>query len=239
MELEMISPTEWGALKRYDQWKDQPYIKDDIAIHWGGNKQPTWLDGIEAEKAILRSWERYHVNTKGWRGIAYGYAIGASGAIYRLRGKNNYGAHRGDVDGDSISNNKEIVPVVFIMGEDSGPPTEAMWRSMSNLYWWLLEQPWTDGVMSVYGHREIQSGTACPGDDIIAGRDEGLATQPIQLEPEPDKYVRRVEYEEYLRDAHAEFQRILGRLDALEEMEADVEARIRDLEAFEQNIRDL
>ncbi|WP_461521036.1 peptidoglycan recognition protein family protein [Porticoccus sp.] len=240
--MQMVSPQEWGARVNYDAWADTPYIKDDIAIHWGGTKQPTWKDGVEAEKKILQAWERYHIDGRGWRGIAYGFAIGASGTVYRLRGKNNYGAHRGDKDGDGISNNKEIVPIVFIMGEDSGPPTEAMWKSMSELYWWLLEQPWTDGIMSVWGHRELGSdSTQCPGDDIIAGRDAGKATQrPSDGSEEPDpRYVLRVQYDEYLRDAHAQFQINIAKIKRLEEQVNTLERRVADLQMFEQEIRDL
>jgi hypothetical protein len=241
--MDMVSPQQWGARVNYDEWADTQYIKDDIAIHWGGNHQPTWKDGQAAERKILQAWERYHMDTKGWRGIAYGFAIGASGTVYRLRGKNNYGAHTGDKDGDGISNNKEIVPVVFIMGENSGPPTEEMWLSMSKLYWWLLEQPWTDGVMQVLGHREIQPTTQCPGDDIIQGRNDGKATQTISVPSEPDpRYVLRVQYDEYLRDAHSQFQINIAKIKKLEEEVARLQRLEHDvavLKAFEQEIRDL
>lgn len=200
--MQFVSPEEWGARINYDLWADTQYTKDDIAIHWGGNRQPTWKDGPAAERAILRAWENYHIDGKGWRGIAYGYAVGASGTVYRLRGKNNYGAHSGDHDGDGISNNKETIPIVFIMGENSGPPTAAMWLGARQLYQWLVQQPWTDHNLAVYGHREIQpKPTTCPGDDIMGGIHAGW----VQVPP-PSSVEERLEELEVEADLSARFR---------------------------------
>jgi hypothetical protein len=184
--MDFISPNDWGARIDYTRWTDRQYIKDNVVIHWGGTAQPTYLDGREAEEKILRAWERYHIDYKGWRGIAYGYAVGASGNVYELRGSNNYGAHQGDVDADGISNNKEEIPIVFIMGED-GTATAEMWLGARALYQWLKVQEWTDGDLKVYGHREVQpKATACPGDDNMAGIKAGWVQLPPPEEPDAE-----------------------------------------------------
>lgn len=176
--MDFISPAEWGAEVDYDGWTDTPYIKDDVAIHYNGPAVPTWLDGVEAEMAYLRGVERYHKDIKGWRGVAYGYAVGASGTVYRLRGKNNYGAHQGDWDGDGISNNKEVIPILFILGENQDPTAE-MWLGARALYQWLLTQDWTDRDLRVKGHKEIQpKPTACPGSFIMHGINQGWVKIP-------------------------------------------------------------
>jgi hypothetical protein len=184
--MDFIKPTDWGARIDYTRWTDRQYIKDNVVIHWGGTAQPTYLDGREAEEKILRAWERYHIDYKGWRGIAYGYAVGASGNVYELRGSNNYGAHQGDVDGDGISNNKEEIPIVFIMGE-GGTVTAEMWLAARALYQWLSEQDWTDGDLKVYGHKEVQpKATACPGEEILAGIHAGWVQLPPPEEPDAE-----------------------------------------------------
>lgn len=168
--MNQIAPAQIGLRVDYDLWQDPQVVKDAIAIHYGGPAVSGYDAGASREREVLRAWERFHIDSRGWRGIAYGYAIGASGNVYRLRGKNRYGAHLGDVDNDGVSNNAEIIPVVFILG-DQQEPTPAMWRSFGQLKTWLTSQEWTKQTLLVYGHREVQPSkpTLCPGDLIMAG----------------------------------------------------------------------
>ncbi len=191
--MNLISPQDWGATQDYDQWTDPLITKDQIAVHYGGGPVYKYMDGPQREMRQLRAWERYHIQVRGWRGIAYGYAIGFSGTIYRLRGKNLYGAHLGDDDDDGIPNNHEIIPVLFIMGagqHTSPEQRESFWQ----LYRYLLDQPWTAATLPVRGHREIQpKPTQCPGDilmqeivdrygeeEMLQRGDNGLAVQRVQ-----------------------------------------------------------
>lgn len=181
--MEVLSPNEWGARVDYDKWDDVFYLKDKVGVHWGGNEQPSWASGPDAEKMILRRWEDWHLDGKGWRGLAYGWGIGASGLIYRIRGWNNYGAHTGDEDGDSISNNKEVIPFVFIMGKNSGPPTDAMWESARWLYHELQKDNRGDKDFEVKGHKELKgTDTVCPGPFIMSGLQRISEPLPSELE---------------------------------------------------------
>lgn len=207
--MDFVSPREWGARNNYDKWADTQIIKDAVAIHYGGPSPDGWDQGPSHEKRILRSYEAYHIDTKGWRGIAYGYAVGASGTIYRLRGKNNYGAHQGDIDGDGISNNKEIIPILFILGEGDEPTAE-MWLACRALYQHLLGQTWTKGDLPVFGHREIQSKpTACPGDLIMHGIKEGWVQLPPPS-PQPELEARVEALEAALLAQGAELTKLIA-----------------------------
>lgn len=138
-------------------------------LWWKWRQSQEYLAQLAKERAVLRGWESYHLN-KGWRGIAYNFAVGQSGTAYRLRGFNNNGAHyeSDDIDHDGISSNSESIAVVFILGVGQEPSLHA-WRSFKKLRRTL---GYRTGVWpTVYGHKEIAASgghsTACPGTPIM------------------------------------------------------------------------
>lgn len=159
-----LSPTQWGAQVDYDAWTDRYTPDDKIIIHYGGGSAYKTND-LASEARVLRIFEDVHLR-KGWRGLAYGWAIGNSGTVYRGRGFNSYGAHTGDLDRDGISENSEGIPIVFILGVGETPSKAAL-ASFANLRAVTLE-PKAGRTLPVYGHREIaEMGTGtittCPG----------------------------------------------------------------------------
>ena len=156
-----LSPNTWGARFNYDAWNDRAYIKDKVVIHYNGGAISNYLGGQDREMRYLRAVEKFHIDSKRWRGIAYGWAVGASGVVYRLRGWNNYAAHTGDVEPDWINENKEAIPVLFILG-GSQEPTEEMLESFRELHEFFEAHPQSDHALEVIGHKDVSS-TACPG----------------------------------------------------------------------------
>lgn len=166
-----VSPQEWGASINYNALNDPWVPKDKIIIHFGGGPNSAGDPPYSQEKemVVLRSWEAYHLS-KGWRGIAYNYAVGQSGTIYRLRGWNwNAGQYESDdVDYDGISDNNESIAVVFILGGDEErqqAPTPAAIAAFESLRAYIEQA--TGGRLPLYGHGEVAvSGghsTNCPG----------------------------------------------------------------------------
>jgi hypothetical protein len=159
-----VSPKEWGARVNYDLTHWTPWIADGWALHHGGGPNPAGDAPftIAKEMAVLRAWEAFHIDVRKWRGIAYNYAIGQTGTLYRLRGEQANGAHysNDDVDQDGFSDNYEKRAVVLIMGEGQ-IMSEAMKATFSS-FW--AESPNTWGV---WGHGEIAASgghsTSCPG----------------------------------------------------------------------------
>jgi hypothetical protein len=178
--MNIVSPTGWSARVNYDSWADQAVLKDKVVVHYNGGPLFRAYEGVLAEKAILRIWENWHLRKK-WRGVAYGWAIGMSGTVYRLRGWNNYAAHTGDVDHDGINENKEAIPVAFILGGDQ-EPTPAALASFLSLLDLLESDSRSASHLKLYGHRDVRT-TPCPGEPLYAlvqrNFDRGLTGEPI------------------------------------------------------------
>jgi hypothetical protein len=163
-----FTPINWGAQVNYDLWTDTYTPDEGVALHHGGGSDypagnPPY--SLEREMTQLRRWEAYHLN-KGWRGLAYGWAIGQTGQVYRARGWGTYGAHLGDIDGDGISNNKEIIPIIFIGSGNHHHLSANAQFQLHNLRAWILTH--APGSDYLYGHKEVQTKpTACPGPNLM------------------------------------------------------------------------
>lgn len=155
-----VSPTGWGARINYDTWNATPWHPDKWVIHWPGTSALS-----SDPKVALQGIEKFHIDTQGWLGIAYNYAIDKAGVVYRLRGENRSGATSGDYESDGIPENHEARAVLFLIttGET---PTAAQYDAFRKMH---AGQP-----MLVIGHRDVfkQSGsgtsTSCPGDALAA-----------------------------------------------------------------------
>ncbi len=181
---------QWNSRTKYPDRTKLPWKVDKTVIHWGGGTNPgdpnnTLEEQIAYEKSILRGWQRYHIDTRGWTDIAYSYAVGQSGMRYRLRGENRAGATRGDYEGDGIPENEEARALVWIGGQGH-EPSDAAYRSMDSM---------VDPSMPVILHFEVRQ-TACPGPDWAAWRDRqgwedgGTITPP----PTGDYQMRTLRY---------------------------------------------
>ncbi len=184
-----LSPQDWGAKTPYDHWRDRWYAKEGLAIHHGGNghypaAQTPYTVGKEI--AQLQSWERYHLG-KGWRGLAYNWAVGMTGTVYRVRGWNISGAHLGDIDGDGISNSREIPAVLWITSGTHYDPSDEMIEGFEKLRAYIEQQT---KPLYLWGHTEVQPNpyTSCPQQKNMAyvTTHRESDEQPIPPEPEDD-----------------------------------------------------
>jgi len=150
---------DWGSTEIYADGTKTPWDPDKIVIHWGGGTNTPAADpGWEMDR--LRRWQNFHINNRGWTDIAYNYAVGQSGSIYRLRGQNRSGATSGDADDDDIPENHEALAFVWIggSGTEDGPTDEA-YAAMSKIIN-------ASGQGVVIGHMDVKPGsTSCPGPD--------------------------------------------------------------------------
>ena len=178
-----VGQPEWGSSKWYADWTLDPWDVDKYCIHYGGGanvagsleKARSWVDSwldsnpdkfiddcpvevvfpsVKNEKYMLRRWQNYHINGRGWTDIAYNYGLGQSGKIYRLRGENRSGATSGDYEPDGIPENYEARAVVWIGGAGQ-QPTEEAYAAFKRIY--------NADPQPVTVHSDHKS-TGCPGD---------------------------------------------------------------------------
>ena len=153
----------WGSSRIYgDGALSGLWIPDKVVVHWGGSTVPPAT--LEGEMRLLRGWQRFHIRTRGWRDLAYNYAIGnATGSRFRGRGWNPSGATSGDYEGDGIRENAEAVACVWL-GGSGGPISTVAYRSMARLVSDILAVVDNEPDV-VIGHRDVKGTTTCPGDE--------------------------------------------------------------------------
>jgi hypothetical protein len=164
-----VAPSEWGSIVDYDAKVWRPWNENKWILHWGGT--PVLASAAKGdphyERVQLRAWERYHVNSQGWRGIAYNWAIGNSGTLYRLRGDNANGATSGDYEPNDVDEFDEGVAVVFIVGTGQ-TVTDAAFATFRDMWAAVPELELVIGHRDVWRNSGTGSNTSCPGDQLAA-----------------------------------------------------------------------
>ncbi len=153
---EAVSPSSWGAAVDYDTKSWTPWNPDKWVLHWGGG---TYSTAGKTEESVLQGWESFHINGQGWLGIAYNWAIGNSGTLYRLRGDNRSGATSGDYESDGIPENHEAAAVVVLVNTPD-QVSEAAFETFRSMF---ARVPELDLVI---GHKDVKGATSCPGPQI-------------------------------------------------------------------------
>lgn len=123
-----------------------------LTIHWNG----PYISPSTSDLGFLRGAANYHVNTHGWDGLAYHYAIGRDGTIYRCR---DYWAKLPH-SGVNLGNNESLA-VIVIAGDGNTIPS-AQYSGLSELIR-LLQIP----ARYILGHQEWPRSTSCPGAQLM------------------------------------------------------------------------
>lgn len=105
--MRIVTRAEWGAVTGRPLALYAPGSVKGVVYHWNG--PPVDWDADQA--GVVRSTQRYHIDTQGWRDIAYNFAIAYDGTVYEGRGIN----YRNGASGHATPNN-EFVAVEFMMG---------------------------------------------------------------------------------------------------------------------------
>lgn len=96
------------------------------------------------------------MNTRKWNDIGYNFLIGGDGNVYIGRGWNIEGAH-------TRGHNKRSVSIAFIGNFDSIEPPLRQLCAAKNLIAEGIDKSVLSDDYSLYGHKQLVSGTQSPG----------------------------------------------------------------------------
>lgn len=134
-----------------------------IVLHHSGVK------GADPGPAQVKAFERYHMKTRGWRGIAYNWLVDADGVIYEGRG-------HGVVGGATRGWNSKTESICYT-GWGSGDIPE---RALESIAWLVSDLQSRHGnKLWVKGHRDFAS-TSCPGTTLYHWLQDGMELKQDQ-----------------------------------------------------------
>lgn len=128
-----------------------------LALHWPGD--PLHRDSTAEVMSALRAWQAQHIDSNGWRDIAYQEAIDQAGNVYRLRGLRFTSAANGDT---STNAHYGAVLLVLGIGETPSPKMIASTRRRVARHRQLFPRS-----RELVPHSAIRpQPTDCPGDKV-------------------------------------------------------------------------
>tara|TARA_R110000751_G_scaffold69695_5_gene141407 strand:- start:2025 stop:2576 length:552 start_codon:yes stop_codon:yes gene_type:complete len=114
------------------------------------------------EEAIWHSYQRYHMDTRGWTDIAYNFGVGQSGSILAGRGWKRQGGATGSPD------DRESLSICAIGNFEKQYPTDAM---VDAIVGWIKRGVKNGHITpnpTIKGHKDKPYGTSCPGKNLYA-----------------------------------------------------------------------
>nr|CAD7445072.1 unnamed protein product [Timema bartmani] len=154
----LLSPTWWCIMgEQRSTATTRPRYR-----HVTSRKSNTSLSSRGREKntcsAIVRSYQNYHIDTKGWNDIGYSFVIGEDGHVYEGRGWDFIGAHAPGYNTQSIG--------ICVIGDFSDRlPNEEALTTLSELISCGVDIGKIGEGYHVIGHRQARD-TLCPGDTL-------------------------------------------------------------------------
>ncbi len=154
---------------------------EGIALHWPAMTAP--LTTVEAVKAALRAWQKFHIDTRGWSDIAYQEGVDQKGNAYQLRGLPIQSGANGDTD---VNERFGALLLILAPGE---LPSELMVATVKSRI--AKHRELFPKSELIVGHGEIRpGGTQCPGPLVQEAIDAGLF-EPDPTGPSPRQQLRR------------------------------------------------
>ena len=149
----MLCRASWGARPAYPGGRAQTV--DRMTLHHSAVPLPDNRDII----ARLQQHQRYHQIDKGWVDIAYHVAVDRNGNIFQLRDT----AIAGDTATDYDTTGHFLVLAEGNFDEEA--VSEAQLASTALVFAWATQQ-FGLTVDTLAGHRDVATGTSCPGENL-------------------------------------------------------------------------
>lgn len=106
---------------------------------------------------------RYHIDSKGWKGIAYHFVIDPDGTINKTNEYTAWTYHNG-------YNNKNAIAICLVGNFENFNPTENQRRSLVKICKKLKSE--IPSIKNLMGHKEYKFSTSCPAFDVSYLRGE-------------------------------------------------------------------
>ncbi|KAI0238408.1 N-acetylmuramoyl-L-alanine amidase [Lamellibrachia satsuma] len=149
----------WGAKSPRGRYPWMPAVRYVFIHH---SDTPTCYDTNSFARRI-RSFQNYHINSRGWSNIGYSFLVGGDGKVYEGRGWNHVRAHTSGYNSKGIAPRHSVVSSICVIGDFThATTTSAQLAAVQALIRCGVRK---GAIKSSYvrkGHRDVSSST-CPG----------------------------------------------------------------------------
>ncbi|XP_059476471.1 peptidoglycan-recognition protein SB1-like [Neocloeon triangulifer] len=152
----IVSRDEWGARPARNFTQRDP-LAPYLIVHHGGFKK--FCSTHDECAKIVRYYQDFHMDDRGWDDIGYSYLIGEDGNIYEGRGWQRVGAHAPPYNNISIG-------VCFIGDFSDRLPNETALAALRSLIKCSISSNFLMNNYTMLGHRQAKA-TLCPGDALF------------------------------------------------------------------------
>lgn len=159
--MHIHSRKSWGARSpRPGRGSQNPRNVREFFVHWPGEGVGSYADirTPAQEAAIMRGFQNFHMDGRGWNDFAYSFAIFPSGRVYRGRGMTI-------VPASQLNHNTNTMSVCCVFGERETTVPKAMADSLRELHRWAEHK--AGHSLTARPHRAVTQ-TQCPGDHLAA-----------------------------------------------------------------------
>lgn len=155
--IPFVSRPQWGARypKNQERLKEQP-VRLLFVHHTEGPE----CHAYRSCSAVMRFWQNFHMDTRGWDDLGYSFLIGGDGRVYTSRGWDRSGAHTRGYNDVSLA-------VAFIghYGRHLPPPWAL--RTFKRLLLCGRALGKIHVNYTLHGHRDANC-RECPGDALYS-----------------------------------------------------------------------
>lgn len=148
--MRFVSRSEWGA--RAPDYRSSIGDVHGCTIHWNGPSVGR-LRHPECDD-IVRSFQRYHMDSHGWSDIGYNFVVCQHGYVFEGRGLGVRGAHEEDL-------NAHWYGIQAMVGRGD-PIPDALYGGLRDAIAYCRAN---DGGDRINAHRDADA-TTCPGDEL-------------------------------------------------------------------------
>ncbi|KAK2176396.1 hypothetical protein NP493_664g02058 [Ridgeia piscesae] len=153
----MLSRSDWGARAPNPGVASMRSTPRNVIIHHSATRGCTDKSSCSA---LVRSFQRYHMDNNGWSDIGYNFVVGEDGNIYEGRGWGKVGAH-------ARGHNSNSIGICVIGNFEHRTPNGAALSAAQSVINTGVRLGKISPSYRLRGHRDVGS-TTCPGRRLYA-----------------------------------------------------------------------